>query len=472
MIWVWVIIVTLVAVEAFLRTPFKRALTDLAVASKKSASVISSKSISDHWKEKVLPRYAAQIFKNSIYLFLCLLAIVIPVAIGHFASILFSENLLHAISTWQGVGLSVLVACIYVGVRNALQKKDKDGYSLPQKLLHYAVLSIPVVNEALFDLEVGRAGKEDPPVKADQHVFVSGLARAGTTVLMRSLYETDQFGSLTYADMPFVLAPSLWSRLRGQVQKGELHERAHGDGVMVDNESPEALDEVFWRAFARDDYVAVDCLKPHSISPELQSKFNDYVAAILRHTHKNRYLSKNNNNLLRIEGICEAFPNSLILVPFRSPVQHALSLLRQHRQFSERQTSDRFTRHYMGWLGHYEFGLDHRRMVFGSVPLQYQDPSELNYWLEIWLDAYLFVLDHAKANPEQIVPVGYELLCEETEIIWPRLCSRLNLENGLLPEFRVSASHSPDIVDGSLLEKAESLYQSLDQHCRTNFIVE
>ncbi len=35
----------------------------------------------------------------------------------------------------------------------------------------------------------------------------------GPPFLMREIHRTGQFGSLTSADMPFVLAPNLWARL-------------------------------------------------------------------------------------------------------------------------------------------------------------------------------------------------------------------------------------------------------------------
>ena len=143
---------------------------------------------------------------------------------------------------------------------------------------------------------------------------------------------------------------------------------------MVDVDSPESFDEVFWRIFAGQDYLGAHSLKPHSPDPEIGQKYIRYVNAILSAspTRRERYLSKNNNNILRLDTISRAFPNALILIPFREPIQHAHSLLRQHRHFSAMQSNDAFGRSYMAWLGHHEFGLDHRPFVFdGSAP-----PSE------------------------------------------------------------------------------------------------
>ena len=84
-------------------------------------------------------------------------------------------------------------------------------YDLFSKGLHSLVLGQPIIAEVVMDIEFATFGRKSPDATLNHHVFVTGLARAGTTILTRSLYNTDQFGSLTYRDMPFVLAPNCWS---------------------------------------------------------------------------------------------------------------------------------------------------------------------------------------------------------------------------------------------------------------------
>ena len=87
-----------------------------------------------------------------------------------------------------------------------------SDYGLLSRLLHRLALGVPAIAEASFDAEQALLGRQSIPAHGGRHVFVAGLARSGTTVLMRSLFETGEFCSLTYRDMPFVLAPGLWSR--------------------------------------------------------------------------------------------------------------------------------------------------------------------------------------------------------------------------------------------------------------------
>ena len=53
----------------------------------------------------------------------------------------------------------------------------------------------------------------------------------------------------------------------------------------------------------------------------------------LRGSGSARYVSKNNANIARIPLIARLFPDAIILVPFRNPMDHAGSLLRTHLLF-------------------------------------------------------------------------------------------------------------------------------------------
>ena len=129
-----------------------------------------------------------------------------------------------------------------------------NNYSWLQQKLHQFALSSKLMREAMFDVESSAISINQTD---DNHIFVSGLARSGTTILLNAIYESDEFASLSYGDMPFVLAPILWSKLSLNKKDVELVERAHGDGIKVSTESPEAFEEVFWKTFKdkRDDSI-------------------------------------------------------------------------------------------------------------------------------------------------------------------------------------------------------------------------
>jgi len=87
------------------------------------------------------------------------------------------------------------------------------------------------------------------------------------------------------------------------------------------------------------------------------------------------------------------------------------SLLKRHHLFSERHKRDRFSYDYMRWLAHHEFGLTHKPFRFGtdeSSRNSMYDPSNINYWVNLWRSTYSYVLE---VMPERSVLVCYENLC-------------------------------------------------------------
>ena len=65
-----------------------------------------------------------------------------------------------------------------------------NNYSRLQKHLHQFALSSKFMREASFDIEniFFSSGQQN-----DNHVFICGLARSGTTILLNALYESNQF---------------------------------------------------------------------------------------------------------------------------------------------------------------------------------------------------------------------------------------------------------------------------------------
>ncbi|GAB5467240.1 MAG: sulfotransferase [Rhodospirillales bacterium] len=342
-------------------------------------------------------------------------------------------------------------------------------YSALDRLLHRLALQVTPVAAMSFDLDQRRVKRDPQEIVQARHVFVSGLARAGTTVLMRQFHASGAYRSLTYRDMPFVLAPNLWRALSQTSKRDAVAaERAHGDGLLVDFDSPESLDEVFWHVFAGESYLHKTYLTPHEPDADLVRKYVCYVNAILsaQAVPGSRYLSKNNNNLLRLGAIRQAFPQALILIPFRQPLAQAASLLRQHRNFLDLQAADRFARAYMTWLAHHEFGRDHRPFRFDETQPRADslyDTDGLDYWLEGWCRAYDWL---ARCAPEDAVFVCYEDLCDGPSVP-DRLADLAGLPTlGGAGAFVAGAVSDEAARDSALAARARDLYERLVERAR------
>tara|TARA_B100000886_G_scaffold169474_2_gene116045 strand:+ start:495 stop:1469 length:975 start_codon:yes stop_codon:yes gene_type:complete len=318
-----------------------------------------------------------------------------------------------------------------------------NNYSWLQQKLHHFALSSQFMREVMFDVENSVISVNQT---IDEHVFVSGLARSGTTILLNALYESDDFASLSYRDMPFVLAPNLWSKLSLNKKDIELIERAHGDGIKVSSKSPEAFEEVFWMTFDEDD-------------KETEKKFKNYVRLINNKYHKERYLSKNNQNIRRIELISNTFPNSKILIPFRNPTQQAYSLLSQHKKFIEDSKKDNFIYDYMKWIGHKEFGPNYNPIQ--NKNLSFKDDLNINHWLEQWYLTYQNCYESLK-NKENVYFICYEKLCNTNEY-WFDVLQILKIEKRYNYEFKESNKVILLGMDEEISHKALSLYKDLCQ---------
>ena len=318
-----------------------------------------------------------------------------------------------------------------------------NSYSWLEQKLHKFALSSQFMREVTFDFESINIA---PSSETGDHVFITGLARSGTTILLNALYKSNIFASLSYSDMPFVLAPNLWSKISFNKKNLELKERAHGDGIKISTESPEAFEEVFWKTFSHEEYE------------ELEDKFRIYVSNILYKYKKGRYLSKNNQNIKRVELINSIFSNSKILVPFREPMQHAYSLLTQHKKFIAEAKNDNFISKYMKYIGHTEFGPNY--IPIHKQNLNFPNDLEINHWIEQWYLTYSKSFKSLK-NKQNVHFISYVKLCSKRDY-WFQIQKLVNIEKTYDFEFKESKKEISCNLDKGLKEKAMSLYFELN----------
>ena len=198
----------------------------------------------------------------------------------------------------------------------------------------------------------------------DRPVFISGLARAGTTILLRKLCELPEFATHRYSDFPFLFTPYAWALLRRLMPASRQipRERMHQDGIMVTAESPEAMEEVLWMAFfpRLHDPEVSNVLDDRVRRPEFESFFTEHIRKLILARGGQRYVSKNNYNVTRLSYLARLFPDARFLLPIRSPHAHVGSLMKQHRLFCQIQHENEAARRHLHLVGHFEFGLDRR----------------------------------------------------------------------------------------------------------------
>jgi len=120
MIWLLLSVATCLIVELFYRLPIVLTAKNLSGMAAKSARVIKSGKISDHWKEKVLLRYSCLIFEVSILLLVYLLLCFSPLIVIDFLGKSQGNDLVGFTMSFTGLSGSIAVAIIYATLRKRL----------------------------------------------------------------------------------------------------------------------------------------------------------------------------------------------------------------------------------------------------------------------------------------------------------------------------------------------------------------
>lgn len=441
-----------------------------------SLAVVRNPDLSDAKKEKALQRNSLRLFK----LFLVLsaggaAALVLPLAVvwggDRLGWISLGAVIDVTLSPVFLIGSAVFAtaALFWSGRGNA----STSAYSTMDRCMHRVAFSSYRAQTILADMEDSLFAKKMGGIKVRRPVFVTGLPRAGTTMLLEALSKLPEFACHCYRDMPFVPIPCLWNQFSAHFQQStELRERAHGDGMLIGFDSPEALEEILWKTYWRKHYGS-DRIQVwgDENNPEFAAFLRSHMRKIIflrrgGEARGVRYLSKNNLNIARVGVLRRMFRDAHIVVPFRDPVHHAASLLHQHRNFLEIHAADPFACTYMRELGHFDFGLNLRPVDFDGWfdARKSTDPGTLGFWIEYWIASYRSLL----AQAETVHLVCYESLCADPKGVLASFARCIECDQ-VEPLLREAASiHPPrareiDVssVDRETIETARELYGAL-----------
>lgn len=86
-------------------------------------------------------------------------------------------------------------------------------YSYFEKKLHDICLGNKLIKKSLYELEILLFLKKQDKINENPHVFITGLPRSGSTMLLEYINNSKKFSSLKYLDMPFVMSPNFYSKI-------------------------------------------------------------------------------------------------------------------------------------------------------------------------------------------------------------------------------------------------------------------
>jgi hypothetical protein len=308
------------------------------------------------------------------------------------------------------------------------------------------------------------------PIGIEQPVFISGLARSGSTVLLEILAQHPDVATHRYRDFPMLYTPYWWNWfLDRQPRKPvEAQERAHGDGLLVTTESPEAMEEVLWMGFfpGLHDPGRSNLLDATSEAPEFERFYRDHIRKLLYLRGGRRYVSKGNYNIGRLAYLLKLFPDARLVLPVRQPLGHIASLAKQHRRFAEVHAANPRALAHMQRVGHFEFGGDRRPINPGadhaiqSILELWRHGQEVRGLARYWALLYGFVGERLEADPAlrtATLVVRYEDLVGEPRATIEQLFAHARLEPppGVIDryagELRMPRYYEPSFTKDDLL---------------------
>jgi hypothetical protein len=296
-------------------------------------------------------------------------------------------------------------------------------------------------------------------VAIEHPVYVSGLARSGTTILLELLASIEGVATHRYRDFPPVYTPFLWNRLLDRLPKKRFEpvERTHRDGIMITPDSPEAFEEVLWMTFFPwlHDPAVGNVLDERHENPRFEAFYRDHIRKLLLARGGTRYVAKGNYNVTRLRYIRKLLPDARFVLVVREPAGHIASLVKQHALFCEGESANPRALAHLRRVGHFEFGLDRRPIntnddeATRTVIEMWESGDEVRAWARYWSQVYRYLADLIAADEalrEAALVVRFEDLCRRPEATLSALLDHCRFERaeGLVAELAGRIRRSPN----------------------------
>lgn len=278
-------------------------------------------------------------------------------------------------------------------------------------------------------------------LRIEKPIYVSGLARSGSTLLLEILSRHRGLVSHQYKDYPPIYTPFWWNwLLRWMVtQKVKPTERAHRDGILITPDSPEAMEEILWMSFfpTLHEVTTSNVLDETTSHSKFEKFYLDHIRKLLLVRKGNRYLAKGNYNLTRLEYILKLFPDARFIIPIRHPVGHIASLMKQHTLFCQGTQETPPALKHLQRIGHFEFGLDWRpintdnTLIIKEIIELWQTKQAIQAWSRYWNQLYSYIAKRLEANQplrQATLVIRFEELCQSPKKTIQALLEHCDLE--------------------------------------------
>jgi hypothetical protein len=283
-------------------------------------------------------------------------------------------------------------------------------------------------------------------------VYITGMARTGTTITLEMLSRHPDVATHRYRDMAQPYLPFVWNALFDLFDRLPLpaetpRERVCQDGIFVTRDSPEAVEEAIWMRFfpalhdeARS--AVLDCAAHH---PAFENYYRATLAKLLLARKRSRYVTKADDVVTRLAYLVRLFPGARFIVTVREPAAHFASWIKMHELYLRMQRQDRRWFSLIRFIGHHAFGLDQRFVHAGDserireIRRAWDSGDQARAFGLYWSSIYGHVLDLAERDPlvgEAVMFVRHEDLCAAPRDTIDRILAHAKLDAGSFQEVR------------------------------------
>jgi hypothetical protein len=305
-------------------------------------------------------------------------------------------------------------------------RSNHPQFDFPAPLYYLAKLlkRYPVVANFLHDVETAYLRNRIEDLQVHSPVYITGLARAGTTVVLDMLTQHPALAAHRYLHMVLPYLPH-WFREFAEMTPIMTSpvERLHKDRLLVTRDSPEAVEEQFWQSHFTDvlNESVSSILDSTTSDRRFEQFYRENIKKLMYNQNATRYVAKNNYNVTRLEYILKLFPGAKFIIMARNPFDHIASLAKQDVVLGRLETDDPKLLDWTKIIGHREFGSGKVCINVGDSELIQQirrlwskRETYVEGWARYWTSIYSYVLDKLSSNHEVAnasLLVRYEDLC-------------------------------------------------------------
>lgn len=315
-------------------------------------------------------------------------------------------------------------------IRIKANSKNHDGFKFP--LLGYVGYSVSKffdtfksLSFSLDKLETMHLRHYIDKIDINRPIYITGLARAGTTIILEMLSKHPDLASHRYKYLVMPYLPYWVNQMAKAFRMyTEPFERFHKDGIFVTGESPEAVEEIFWQKFFDDIHNenSSNVMNGITDNPQFESFYRNHIRKLILTQKKSRYLAKNNYNVTRLEYLLRIFPSSKFLLIIRNPINQIASLIKQTKIFTQFGQEGPLLNDWLRIVGHHEFGHHQVCINAGNTELIQKirklwsrKKTYVKGWAYYWRSIYNFIannLDTNKKLKKATLIVRYDELCD------------------------------------------------------------